>query len=101
MSQFIAVGIEHFRHRVEFGDLGRGEQVHGRQAGHAATHGIVQRIVELDGAGAQHARQVALLAGLDGKVVGIDRFGLSAPAPLAMKELGITADAVVAAANSL
>ena len=39
--------------------------------------------------------------GLDGKVVGIDRFGLSAPAPLAMKELGITADAVVAAANSL
>jgi transketolase len=38
--------------------------------------------------------------GLDGKVVGIDRFGLSAPAPLAMKELGITADAVVAAANS-
>jgi len=39
--------------------------------------------------------------GLDGKVVGIDRFGLSAPAPLAMKELGITADAVFAAANSL
>jgi transketolase len=39
--------------------------------------------------------------GLDGKMVGIDRFGVSAPAPLAMKELGITADAVVAAANSL
>jgi transketolase len=39
--------------------------------------------------------------GLDGKVVGIDRFGLSAPAPLAMKELGITVDAVIAAANSL
>jgi transketolase len=39
--------------------------------------------------------------GLDGKVVGIDRFGVSAPAPLAMKELGITADAVVAAAKSL
>ena len=39
--------------------------------------------------------------GLDGKVVGIDRFGLSAPAPLAFKELGITAEAVVAAAQSL
>ncbi len=39
--------------------------------------------------------------GLDGRVVGIDRFGLSAPAPQAMKELGITVDAVVAAANAL
>lgn len=39
--------------------------------------------------------------GLDGKVVGIDRFGLSAPGNTAMKELGITTEAVVAAANSL
>lgn len=39
--------------------------------------------------------------GLDGKVVGIDRFGISAPGGTAMKELGITADAVVAAAQSL
>ncbi|MBS0664503.1 MAG: transketolase [Verrucomicrobia bacterium] len=39
--------------------------------------------------------------GLDGKVVGIDRFGLSAPAPIAFKELGITAEAVVAAARSV
>lgn len=39
--------------------------------------------------------------GLDGKVVGIDRFGLSAPAPIVFKELGITAEAVVAAAQSL
>lgn len=39
--------------------------------------------------------------GLDGKVVGIDRFGLSAPGNIAMKELGITAESVVAAANSL
>lgn len=39
--------------------------------------------------------------GLDGKVVGIDRFGLSAPAPIAFKELGITAEALVAAAQSL
>ena len=39
--------------------------------------------------------------GLDGKVVGIDRFGLSAPAPVVFKELGITTEAVVAAARSL
>ncbi len=39
--------------------------------------------------------------GLDGKVIGIDRFGISAPAPTVYKELGITADAVVAAARSL
>lgn len=39
--------------------------------------------------------------GLDGKVVGIDRFGLSAPGGQAMKELGITAEAVVAAAQAL
>jgi transketolase len=39
--------------------------------------------------------------GLDGKVVGIDRFGLSAPAPEIYKELGITAGAVVAAVHSL
>ena len=39
--------------------------------------------------------------GLDGKVIGIDRFGLSAPGDIAMAELGITADAVVEAAQSL
>jgi transketolase len=39
--------------------------------------------------------------GLDGKALGIDRFGISAPGGTVMKELGITADAVVAAANSL
>jgi transketolase len=39
--------------------------------------------------------------GLDGKVIGIDRFGISAPGNTVMKELGITADAVVAAARSL
>ena len=39
--------------------------------------------------------------GLDGKVVGIDRFGISAPGGIAMKELGITTEAVVAAAQSL
>ncbi|MCC5025274.1 MAG: transketolase [Candidatus Synoicihabitans palmerolidicus] len=43
----------------------------------------------------------AQLVGLDGKVIGIDRFGLSAPGGTAMKELGITAEAVVAAAQSL
>jgi transketolase len=39
--------------------------------------------------------------GLDGKVVGIDRFGLSAPAPVVYQELGITVEAVVAAVGSL
>lgn len=39
--------------------------------------------------------------GLDGKVVGIDRFGLSAPAPVIFKELGVTVEAVVAAAQAL
>ena len=39
--------------------------------------------------------------GLDGKVIGVDRFGLSAPGDQVMKELGITKEAVVAAAKSL
>jgi transketolase len=39
--------------------------------------------------------------GLDGAVVGIDRFGISAPGATVFKELGITVDAVVAAAKSL
>ena len=39
--------------------------------------------------------------GLDGKVVGIDRFGLSAPAPQIYAELNVTTEAVVAAAKSL
>lgn len=39
--------------------------------------------------------------GLDGKVIGIDRFGLSAPGNIAMKELGITAESVMAAARAL
>jgi transketolase len=43
----------------------------------------------------------AKYVGLDGKVIGLDRFGLSAPGNIAMKELGITAEAVVAAARTL
>ena len=39
--------------------------------------------------------------GLDGRVIGIDRFGLSAPSQVVYKELGITAEAVVAAVGSL
>jgi transketolase len=39
--------------------------------------------------------------GLDGKVVGLRRFGLSAPAPAVFAELGITTEALVAAARSL
>jgi transketolase len=37
--------------------------------------------------------------GLSGKVIGIDRFGMSAPGNQVFKELGITAEAVVAAAR--
>lgn len=39
--------------------------------------------------------------GLDGKVIGIDRFGISAPGPTVFKELGITTEAVVAAVQAL
>jgi transketolase len=39
--------------------------------------------------------------GLDGKVVGIDRFGMSAPGGKVMSELGITAENVVQAVQSL
>ena len=41
------------------------------------------------------------LVGLDGKAIGIDRFGISAPGATVFKELGITTDAVVAAVRSL
>ncbi len=39
--------------------------------------------------------------GMAGKCIGTDRFGISAPAPLVFKELGITTEAVVAAVKSL
>jgi transketolase len=39
--------------------------------------------------------------GLDGKPIGIDRFGLSAPGATVMKELGITSEHVVEAVKSL
>ncbi len=39
--------------------------------------------------------------GLDGIAVGINRFGLSAPGAEVMKELGMTAESVIAAAKSL
>jgi len=41
------------------------------------------------------------IAAIDGKTVTIDRFGMSAPGGAVMKELHMTADAVVAAARSL
>jgi len=43
----------------------------------------------------------ARYVGLDGAVVGIDRFGMSAPGATIMKELGMTAEKVVEAAKSL
>jgi transketolase len=39
--------------------------------------------------------------GLDGKVVGVDRFGMSAPGGKVMAELGMTAEKVVQAVQSL
>lgn len=39
--------------------------------------------------------------GCEGKVLGIDRFGISAPGDTVMKELGMTSDDVVAAAKEL
>ena len=39
--------------------------------------------------------------GLDGKIVAIDRFGLSAPGPVVMEQLGMTADSVIKAVESL
>lgn len=39
--------------------------------------------------------------GFEGKIVGIDRFGTSAPGATALKTLGITTEAVVDAVNSL
>jgi transketolase len=43
----------------------------------------------------------AKYVGLDGTVVGIDRFGMSAPGGTVMKELGMTAENVIKAAKSL
>ncbi|CAI0383276.1 unnamed protein product [Linum tenue] len=41
------------------------------------------------------------MVGSKGKAIGIDSFGASAPAPVLYKELGITAQAVIAAAKEL
>jgi transketolase len=43
----------------------------------------------------------AQYVGLDGAMIGIDRFGLSAPGGTVMKELNMTAEHVVATANAL
>jgi transketolase len=40
-------------------------------------------------------------AGLDGDVLGLDRFGASAPGPKVMSELGFTAENVAARAKKL
>jgi len=39
--------------------------------------------------------------GLDGDVIGLDRFGASAPGPIAMKELGFSAENIAARAKKL
>lgn len=38
--------------------------------------------------------------GLDGKVIGVDRFGFSAPGPTVMKVLGMTADNLIKEAKA-
>jgi transketolase len=40
-------------------------------------------------------------AGLDGDVIGLDRFGASAPGPIAMAELGFSAENIAARAKKL
>ena len=37
--------------------------------------------------------------GIEGKIIGIDRFGLSAPGDTVMKELGIVPESIIQAAN--
>jgi transketolase len=39
--------------------------------------------------------------GLDGRIVAIDRFGMSAPGPIVMEKLGMTAESVIKAVQSL
>jgi transketolase len=39
--------------------------------------------------------------GLDGVIIGLDRFGASAPGEIVMRELGFTQEHVVKAAKSL
>jgi transketolase len=41
------------------------------------------------------------LVGLDGKAIGINRFGLSAPGATVFKELGVSAEAIVEAVRAL
>ena len=48
---------------------------------------------------AAHPNYWYRFVGLDGAVVGIDRYGLSGPGPQVMEALGMTVDAVVAAAR--
>ncbi|HTO59252.1 MAG TPA: transketolase [Pseudomonadales bacterium] len=50
---------------------------------------------------AGHTSSWYRFVGLDGAVVGIDRFGLSAPGPQAMAELGVTVDNVIAAVRGV
>jgi transketolase len=39
--------------------------------------------------------------GLEGVIIGVDRFGASAPGPVLMREYGLTAEHIVAAAKTL
>lgn len=50
---------------------------------------------------AAHPDYWAKFVGLDGKVIGVDRFGESAPAVALYQEFGLTVDAVIAAARQI
>ncbi len=64
----------------------------------AVLPGAVRQRVAVE---AGHGTYWHRFVGLDGTVVGIDRFGLSAPGPQAMAELGMTVDNVVAACRKV
>ena len=50
--------------------------------------------------GGGHTRMLAEIVGPTGKVIAIDRFGISAPGDTVMKELSMTAEAVIEAVRS-
>ena len=68
--------------------------------------GTKTEFVCIDGAGAVVARQIEgttyhLQVGLDGAVVGIDRFGASAPAEALFPHFGFTVERVVRAVRGV
>jgi len=93
---------------------GRGRPKGPTAQGEAAKdllYATAKQLIAKQGYEATTLRQIAVEAGvsglwykyvgLNGAVVGIDRFGISAPGGTVMKELGMTADHVAAVAKTL